>query len=147
MGLNYLSHELFNPRWVASLRGAPESAMVAEVQVFVPGTAEAMYDPELDLWDRTDVALYQGKARVQPLRAAASRVEPGNETQVQNVLVSIPVDEDVDIRPGQRMRVITSPLNLWLTKYQYVVSEIMDSSNPIERTFMCTVDQETVVEP
>jgi hypothetical protein len=70
----------------------------------------------------------------------------GDDTTAQTVLFSIPVTEnDLDLRTDLLADVTVSPLNPDLVHYQYTIAQIMDSSNPIERTFFCTVNQEVVV--
>ena len=144
MGLNYRPVELFNPEWVKALKGAPESAMSATVMIYAPNTSTEVYDPDTDTWTSVPTIIYSGPARVQPLRSANSKDQPGNETTVQTVLVSLPViTSDINFRPGQRMDVLAAPLNVSLLTYQFVLHEITDSSNPLERTLMFTLDQET----
>jgi hypothetical protein len=53
------------------------------------------------------------------------------------------ITSDINFRPGQRMDVLAAPLNVSLLTYQFVLHEITDSSNPLERTLMFTLDQET----
>lgn len=143
MGLNSLSRDLFSEAWVQALRGAPESAMSAAVRVFDPKSHTAVYDAAENDYTVDLVSIYQGKARVQPLRSAGQVSDPINPTTVQAVLVSIPIaNKALDLRTGLQMFVLASPLNPTLVNYKYVISEIMDSSNPIEKTFLCTVNQE-----
>lgn len=145
MGLKYRPTTIFNPAWVAALRGTPESAMAATVLIYDPNSSGRVYNPDTDTWTDVQTPVWTGKARVQPLRSANNKDQPGNETTVQTTLVSIPVDAVTeDFRPGLQMDVLTAPLNPALLTYQFVLQEIMDSSNPLERTLMFTVDQETV---
>jgi hypothetical protein len=143
MGLRTHSKDLFSPAWVDSLKGAPESAMDATVRLYWPATG-AVYDPETNEYTTgPDEVLYEGKARVQPLRVAARVDSPGNDTTVQQVLFSIPIaTRTVDFRAQMSARVLSAPLNPSLTGYAYVLREIMDSSNPIEKTLLFEVDQE-----
>lgn len=145
MGLKVnASRTLFSQEWVDALREVPEQGMVASIQLYDPQTSKAVLNWETKEYDQVPLILGTSKARVQPMRSAASRNNLANDTTVQTVLVSIPVDElDLDIRPWHRGRVLTSPLNPLLTKFVYVVQEIMDSSNPLERTLMFTVNQES----
>lgn len=145
MGLRSNSRELFSQDWVDALKGVPNRGMKATILLYNPKISQSVYDPETDEWVDVTQTLYEGKARVQPLRSANRTQQGGNETTVQSTLISIPIDDALalDIRPGYQVDVLTAPLNPSLLGYQLVVSEIMDSSNPIERTFMCTVDQET----
>lgn len=135
---------VFSQRWVDGLKHVPESGMVAQIEMYTLG--ERVYNEATNQYDYTKTVLYAGKARVQPLRSANPRVIPNNATTVQTVLISLPIDAvlDKDIRPSVQVRVTASPLNPALTKYQYVLKEIMDSSNPLERTFLSEVNQEAV---
>lgn len=143
MGLKTLQRGIFSPAFVEALRGAPEAAMDAVVRVFDPDTVNAVLDPETNTYTNTFTPLYTGIARVQPLRGANEQTNAGNPTTVQTVLFSIPIEyKDLDLRPGLQATVMSSELNPVLTKYQYVIKEIIDSSNPIEKTFLCSVNQE-----
>lgn len=136
---------LFSQAWVNSLKGAPESAMVAEVLITNPNSSTRVYDPDTDTWNDVSTIVYTGKARVQPLRSAAEKAALGNETTVQTVLVSLPIStNELDFRPGRMLEVLVADLNPSLLGYQFVLTEIMDSSNPFERTLMFQVNQETV---
>lgn len=145
MGIRSNPRGLFSQAWVDNLKSVPELGMKATILLYNPNVSQSVYDPETDTWVDVTQTLYTGKARVQPLRSANRTGQGGNETTVQTVLLSIPIDEarDIDIRPELQVEVLTSPLNPSLLGYQFVVTEIMDSSNPLERTFMCTVNQET----
>jgi hypothetical protein len=144
MGLNSNARTLFSPAWQEALRGAPESAMDATVLIYSTNSSTEVYDADTDTWTRVPTNVYSGKARVQPLRNANDIAQPGNETTLQSVLVSLPISANVsNFRPGLRLDVLTAPLNPSLLTYQFVLTDIVDSSNPIERTLMFSVDQET----
>lgn len=146
MGLKTNARTLFSPAWQEALRGAPESAMDATVLIYDPNVQNDVYDADTDTWTRVPSNIYSGKARVQPLRSANDIAQPGNETTVQTVLISIPISTNsLAFRPGLRAEVLSAPLNPSLLAYQFVLSDITDSSNPIERTLLFTVNQETVV--
>lgn len=144
MGLNSLYRDLFNPAFVAATRRAPESAMNAVVRVFDPQTYKAVYNLETNDYTLVDLKpLYDGIARIQPLRSAGQVADPGNPTTVQAVQLQIPIsNKTLDLRTGLQMFVLVCDLNPTLLNYKYVLSETMDSSNPIEKTFLCTVNQE-----
>jgi hypothetical protein len=145
MGLKHNSREIFSEAWVQAVRSAPESAMTASISLFRPSGIPPVYNSATGEYTSSpDTVLYTGLARVQPLRTASKRDNPGNETSVQQVLFSIPIaNKAVDLRTDVQARVILCALNPALVTYRYHVSEVMDSSNPIERTFLCVVDQET----
>lgn len=133
---------LFDQRWVDRLSPSVETSMVASVQFYDPNSGTATYDPVTGTYTTTPTVVYSGKARVQPVRSASDAAD----TTVQSVLVSIPiaVGKTLDLRPYHRGKVTSSPLNPTLLNFVYVVKEVMDSSNPLERTFYFTVDQEAV---
>lgn len=86
-------------------------------------------------------------ARVQPIRAALQKDNNATDTRTQTVLVSIPIDtgRELDLRPRHRAVITECALMPVLTNFLYVVSEVMDSGNAIERTFYFTVDIEAVL--
>lgn len=146
MGLRALSRGLFDQAWADNLKGVPELGMKATIRLYDPNVSQVVYNPVTDTWTDVETTLYSGKARVQPLRSAAAKAQGGNDTSVQTVLMSIPIAASLalDIRPAYQVEVLTATLNPSLVGYEYVVTEIVDSSNPLERTFLCTVNQETV---
>lgn len=134
---------LFSPEWQASLKSVPEQAMIAEVEIINPKASQGTYDPVTGQWTSGAVPLYAGKARVQPLRSASRASVPGASTTTQTILISLPVETlSIPFEVGHVLRATASILNSDLLRYQYRIKELMDSSNPIERTIMCEVDQE-----
>lgn len=107
--------------------------MVARVNFTDPETRTYLFDEAV-------------KARVQPLRSAVPHERSINDTRTQTVLVSIPIDigKTLDLRPKHRGVVVQCDLLPILTNYLFVVAEVLDSSNPIERTYQFTVDIEVV---
>ncbi len=138
---------LFSQPWVDELKTSPELSQVATVTIVNPKSSQRVYNALLDTWTTAAVTAYTGPARVQPLRSASAREVRGNETTTQTFLFSLPIglSEGVDFRTGFIATVTESPLNAALLNYQYVLTEITDSSNPVERTLVFTVNQETVV--
>ena len=135
-----LRRGLFSTKWQAGLARTAETAMAANIDVYTPST-DKTYNVDTDTWTRTaDTVHYTGKARVQPLRS--SRESTG--TTVQRVRFQIPVAYIGFLRVDQQVRVNVSPLNPALAQYQYVVVEVVDSSNPFEATFECSVNDETL---
>lgn len=135
-----LNLDIFTPQWVEMLAPTAEAAMAATVKIY--RVADREYNPETHKYDTTTVDYYTGKARIQPIRMEVQTHLTGNPTSYQNIRVQIPIAANFDIRLGMKMKVTAAPLNPVLTNYTYEVSKIADSSNPIERTFQCTIDQE-----
>lgn len=133
---------VFTPEWQARYKGVPERAMNCQIEIY--RVLDAEYDPDTDTWSDSEVIDYTGKARVQPLRSTRWITPDGNDAPVMTVLFSIPVDTAPTLYVSQQVRVTVSPLNPDLLRYPFVVGEIMDSGNIIERTFLCTVNQESI---
>jgi len=144
---SFFNEPLFSQAWVDALKATPEAGMVSTIKVYDPNTGAAVYDPVTGTYVTVPTILYTGKARVQPIRGARATAVAGNDTFTQMVLVSIPIDAGklLDLRPRHRMQVTAAPLNPTLTMYLFAVQEVLDSTNPIERTFYCTTNLETVV--
>lgn len=135
---------LFNERWQAGLSAVAQTGMPATLRLFRLG--ERVYDPATNTYVDTTETLYEGKARVQPLRSSRFETAPMDSAYWQTVLISIPIEDaqGVDFRVADQARVTEAPLNDALLKYQFVVNEIIDSSNPFERTLLCSVTLEAV---
>lgn len=134
---------LFSQAWVDAVKGAPEAGMVATGTIERLG--QSVYDPATNTYTYPNKqTLYSGKMRVQPMRTATPRIIPNDTTSAQTVLVSVPIAPllGVDVRVSDRVVVSEASLNPNLTALQYIVKEFMDSSNPVERTFLCEVNQE-----
>lgn len=121
--------EIVTPAWVERISSSPERFMPALVDFL---------DPE------TESVLLTTKARVQPIRSSNPKPNMQVDTQQQSVRVSIPiaVGRNLDLRPKHRMAVTWCPTMPVLTKFLYVVQEVLDSVNAVERTFVCAVDLE-----
>lgn len=134
----------FTQEWVDSLAHVPEAGMVGAILVTDPRGLDKVYDPDTDTWDYpTAPTVYEGKARVQPIRSDVQRVRPGDSTNVLAIRFSVPVASvGTDIRPGMLVEVTSAPLNPSLLEYVFYVSEGVDSTNPIEKTFHAVTDLE-----
>lgn len=137
-----MPRDIFTPEWQAAGAASVGTAMPATVRLFRLGTP--VYNPATNTYSDASVTLYSGKARVQPLRGSRYEIQSMDSQYVQAVLISVPISpvQGVDFRVGNQARVLTSPLNTINTEYQYVVNEVIDSSNPLERTLLCSVTLE-----
>ena len=121
--------------------------MPATVLIYDPDTGEATWDYTTGTWTSDPITeLYNGKCRVQPIRGTSSVNQNANDTTVQSVLISIPIGigKNLDLRPEHRARVTADVLNPTTMAYVYVMQEVVDSSNPLERTFVFRVNQEMI---
>lgn len=142
MALNEAYGGIFTQGMVAAMQPSVTSVMAAVGRVY--RAVRGDYDEATNTYPLTYVYDITTKMRVQPLRSATPRIVPNNTTDVQTVLFSVPVNNlgSVDLRTGDQVRVTSAPLNPILVNYTYIVFEIMDSSNPLERTFLCRMDEE-----
>lgn len=134
---------IFTAEWQAGGARAVGTAMPATLRLFRKNP-ERIYDPETNTYIDDPIELYEGKGRVQPLRSSRFEPAPMDSAYWQTVLLSVPIAPvlTVDFRVADQARVLVSPLNPAILKYQYMVNEIIDSSNPFERTLLCTVSLE-----
>lgn len=138
---------IFTQGWVDGLRHVPESGMICTVVITDPDIEDLVLDMETGQYTGGEPTVILGpiKARIQPLRSAVPRDRAGDDARVQTVLVSMPVETlSVPLTSAYRLKVTVSPLNPDLLRYEYRIRELLDSGNPLERTILCDVNQETV---
>lgn len=125
-----------NDNWVAAARVSAESMMVATGTIYDPNTATTTWvDGTGQVTSPT--VLGTGKMRIQPLRSSTA---PEGK-RVQAVQVSVPLDFlSVPARVGFTLTVTDSPFNPDLETYVYTCVEVSDSSNPVERTLIFSVN-------
>lgn len=134
---------IFSPAWVEALAPVPKSGMTADIMIYYC-EAPTTYDSVTGkyVYSRESVeTIYEGKARVQPLRMARNVPNNAGDTLVQAVRFQIG-DMSVVLRPEYRVRVVSAPLNPSLEKFEYIIQGLMNSSNPFELTFETQVDTE-----
>lgn len=146
MALGSTVRPLFSQRWVDALAPAAGASMIATIVITDPNASTSTYNATTDTWTLHTVTVYTGKARVQPKSIARLKNVPGDTTYLKRVLFSIPIaNKSLDLREALQVRVTVSPLNPALMTYLFIIDEVVDSSNPFERTFYGSVDVETVV--
>jgi hypothetical protein len=151
LGLN--TRGPIDPRWPYHNRGIVYGLQLAQIEIYTAlGTSET-YNATTNAWTATTNTLWKGKARIQPkgsgnsTNAINSSFDP---TTSESILVQISFGRNKvtgntnvpDLRPNDRMRVISSPVDGQLTKFLYVITNVLNSSNPWECSFMCRVDVE-----
>lgn len=130
-----------DPRWTSHNRGVLRALQLATVEVFNQASSTKVYDAVTNTWTGDDATLYSGPARVQPLNSVSETAENYNPTFLKNVRVQIAASA-VDIRPNDRLCVTACATNQTLTKFVYVVTDVLNSSNAWEKTLLCRVDTE-----
>jgi hypothetical protein len=125
--------------------------MLASVQIYNPASGSQEYDAETNSWTGTTTPLYEGMARIQPVNAVSEITDVYNPTFIKTVRVQIAYNKNQledsdglmpDIRPNDKMSVVSAPYNPSLEKFVYVVTDVLNSSNSWERTLVCRVDSE-----
>ena len=138
--------DYFNSAWQDSIAPTLGKYLAgATIQVFLPGTGESVFDPETGeyMYPNNEVIVYEGPARVQPRRSTQEKSNNSTDATVQAVQFQVALSgSPKDVRPKHRVRVIECEKNPVLESYEYVVFEVVDSSNPVEQTFWARVDQE-----
>ena len=138
--------DYFNSAWQDSIAPTLGKYLAgATIQVFLPGTGESVFDPETGgyTYPNNEVIVYEGPARVQPRRSTQEKSNNSTDATVQAVQFQVALSgSPKDVRPKHRVRVIECKKNPVLESYEYVVFEVVDSSNPVEQTFWARVDQE-----
>lgn len=139
---------IFTQRWQDELAPVAESAMAATIRIYDPRISEAGWDFELGEYvgGTGPTTIYSGSARVQPLRSATEKAQPGDTALTQAVLVSVPIGkaEGLVFDTFHLGEVTSAHLNPDLLRFVYSVREVVDSSNPFERTLLFSVNQEAV---
>ena len=138
--------DYFNSAWQDSIAPTLGKYLAgATIQVFLPGTGESVFDPEKGeyTYPNNEVIVYEGPARVQPRRSTQEKSNNSTDATVQAVQFQVALSgSPKDVLPKHRVRVIECEKNPVLESYEYVVFEVVDSSNPVEQTFWARVDQE-----
>jgi len=125
-----------NDNWVAAARVSAESMMVATGTIFDPNSTDTTWVDGVGQVT-TPATLGTGKMRLQPIRSATA---PDGK-RIQAVQVSVPLGFlSVPARVGLGLTVTSSPFNHDLETYVYTCIEVADSSNPVERTMIFSVN-------
>lgn len=114
------------------------------MQIYNPASGSQTYDAVENNWSGSTTLLYTGKARIQPVNAVNEMSDSYNPTFIKTVRVQIEAWRTgmAEIRPNDRMKVTLCAANKSLEKFVYIVTDVMNSSNPWERTLLCKVDTE-----
>ena len=136
MPLSRPNRALFTSRWQSGLVPGQVAAQSATVKVF---TRTVTYVNNLPVVVET--SLYNGEARVQPVRTPRRNPEVGDTREDQMVRFQLKLNSLEFSADTMYVRVLTCPLNPALANGDvYALREVTDSSNPIERTFEAVVD-------
>lgn len=130
---------LFTTKWQTGLRPVPESAMRGKIAVY---TRTVTYSNNVPVVVKAYVYgdAAGAKARIQPLGQVTKDKDVGDTLYTQRILFSVPI-ANLGLRPETMfVDVIDGGLNPELVGPVFQLKEVLDSSNPIERTFIAEVD-------
>lgn len=148
MALN--SRGSIDPRWLTHNAPVGYGLQLATIEVYSAATTSD-YDATTNTWSGEKTVIYSGRARVQPINAVNETGDTFNPTYIKMVRVQLPYFKNdaagasgdmPDIRPNHKMIVTASPYNSALTKFIFIVQDVLNSSNSWERTLVCRVDTE-----
>lgn len=149
MALN--SRPALDPRWAYHNRPVAKSFMNCAVSVYHQGLDGVEYDASSNTWTDNAVVIWSGNARVQPISTASDANTLTNDSKTRRVQVEIDFSSNEvagsagamsDIRPGDYLRVTSSPVDPMLQNFIYIVRDVIGSSSPWVRTLMCDVNLE-----
>lgn len=149
MALN--SRGSVDPRWIFHNRTVALSLHLARVEIYAPSNTAQEYDAVANEWTGTKVSKWVGMARIQPVGTATDTGASYNPTLLQDVRVQLAYGnneldgsngEMPDFRPNDRMVVTSAPYNVDLEKFIFVVTGVLNSSNPWEKTLILRADTE-----
>lgn len=133
-----------DPRWLTYNKRAIQGLFLATVRIYDSNNSLKTYDAATNTWSGTDTEVYSGKARIQPLNTVDTNgrsISDVNPSFFKNVRVQV-LDNNIDIRPNHKVVITNSPFNTALTKYIFNITDVLNSSNAWERTFVCNADTE-----
>ena len=140
-----------DPRWLTHFKSVGRSLYLANVEIYRAASGSQVYDPVTNTWDVTATQLFLGAARVQPVTSVNEVSDSYNPTYMQTVRVQIEFNKNQsttagtavpDIRPNDRLRVLSSQHDGQLEKFIFTVTGVLNSSNAWERTLICKADIE-----
>ncbi len=140
-----------DPRWLTHSSGVLRALQLSKVEIYSPSSGSQAYNAATNTWASSATKVYTGSARIQPVNTINEAGDNFNQSFFKTVRVQISYNKNEipgatlampDIRPNQKMRVTSSPYNETLSKFIYVVTDVLNSSNAWERTLLCKVDTE-----
>jgi len=117
-----------------------------EIEIIDPNLREQSWDMATNTYDTTsEVVLYSGSARIQPLREARTPDIGIAQGAIHGVRIQVPYDASVGfIRKGLQVRVTNGGEDAILEDLKFVVKSAINSSYGWNRTIECEVDVKSV---
>lgn len=129
------NHQIFTQRWQTGLEEGQIAAQPCTIKLF---TQTVTYVNNTAT--PTETKLFEGSARVQPVRIPRRNAETGDVAIDQMIRIQIPLGVYALVPDKTHCRVLTAPLNADLVGKTFILTEVTDSGNPIERTFEGVLD-------
>jgi hypothetical protein len=145
---------VLHPKWTSHNVPVEDGLGLAHIQIIKPNAVEKTYDAVSNTWTESTATIYEGWARIQPLRQSTIS-ESSNDfipmtgkdvAMFFNLKKNLMEDWDgelADIRPGYEVIVISAVADPLLTGFQYTVKSVINSSNSWSRGITCEVNQES----
>ena len=118
----------------------------AEIEIIDPNLRDQVWDMATNTYSTTsEVVLYSGAARVQPLKEASTPDIGVTQGAIRGVRVQVPYDASVGlIRKGLQVKVTNGGQDAILENLKFVVKSAINSSYGWNRTIECEVDVKSV---
>ncbi len=127
---------------------------LAHILIIKPNASEKTYNAETNTWSESTETIYEGWARIQPLRQ--STISEGSNDFVpmtgKDVGMFFNLKKNLiegwdgsmaDVRPGYEVIVVFAPIDPLLQGFKYTVKSVINSSNTWSRGITCEVNQES----
>jgi len=118
----------------------------AQIKIIDPNLRDQVWDMATNTYSTTsEVVLYSGNARVQPLGGASTPDIGITQAAIHGVRIQVPYDATVGlIRKGLQVRVTDGGEDAVLEDLKFVVKSAINSSYGWNRTIECEVDVKSV---
>jgi hypothetical protein len=114
----------------------------AIIEIFDPNIRDLEWDVITNTYSNNpESVIWQGRARVQPIRRPLLGRTSFMETDIREVRFQVEYEEDMpDFKPGMRVRVLESSVEPGVMDFTYIVKSAINSSYGWNRTIECDTD-------
>lgn len=152
MALN--TRPVLHPKWTSHNVPVEDGLGLAHIRIIKPNAVDKQYNATTNTWTESTVDIYEGWARIQPLRQSTisessndfipmTGKDVGMFFNLKKNLIEGWDGSLADVRPGYEVVVIASPVDPLLTGFKYTVKSVINSSNTWSRGITCEVNQES----
>ena len=128
------------------MRSITERWYNSTVQIVDPNLEDLTWNPATNTYTGDpEVLIWEGKARIQPVRNATTPDLGITQGSIQAIRVQVPYDDSIGlIRKGLQVRVTDGGENAVLEELEFVVQEAINSSYGWNTTIECEVSAKSV---